>query len=202
MKRLFNFLEKMNPECQNVNTLVKSGCRIDNENGIKFFLGLNNLASCDYFIMKKNSSKNIISLIEFTDLKRQKTNLENSKKLYFKEVEKLLDNNDLELIKSKIRQLKEDEIKRIILQEIRKKAVESIIIFFSLGKKFKIKSKNIIYSEFNLNIIMCKPFEDPIFIDYLKLELNNMLRGIINKVEIISLENNLIKGVKNDNNRT
>jgi len=157
--KLFKFIKKIDPECEDFQQISKRACKIDGDSGIKKYLGLD-LSSCDYFYMKKQDQLNIIKIIEFTDLKRQKEDLEKSKKLNILDIGKILETVDelkiencKDEIKGLLKPLRDSEIKRMILDELRKKAVESIIIFYKLEDKFNIKECNLKNLKFHFNVV-------------------------------------------------
>ena len=192
--RLFECLEKINSECKGFQIFPKRACRVDGEKGIKKHLKLN-LSSCDYFHIKKQNKLNIVTMIEFTDLKKQKENLERSKKLCILEVEKMLETMDelsakncKEKIKNQLNSLRTGEIKRKILDELRRKAIESIVIFYQLRTGFNIKESNIKNSKFCFYVVICSPLDDDFFIENLKVHLKDIIKDVIEDIKIIPIK--------------
>ncbi len=195
---LFKFLEKINTECNTINSIPLKALRMDkskNRRGISDYLKLN-LSSCDYLNIKHKNNKKLIIFIEISDIKKQIENLENKRKLKItdvnmEDIEKIEDRNCKEVIEKNLKNLKRKEIKKIILNELRKKVLESIIIFCKLKNNFKIKEKNLKDVDFMFCLILCNNLKDsqlPI-IEELKGDLNNIMSNVISSVKIIPLTN-------------
>jgi len=203
---LFKYLEPIDTECKdnvNVPKFFKTECgllkKALNLDKIKNDLGLN-LSSCDYIKIRKKNNIWCIDFIEFKDIGKKKRHLEESLKFIFANenfIKKLIkscfntlnEKNEDEIKKyiESLKKLKSKEAKKHIKNDLKKKVLESIIIFFYLYKKFKINEKIKIPSkmEFNYNIFLCG--QDARILDNLKYELKSDLKNIVNNLNIIPI---------------
>ncbi len=160
-KYLFNFLEKINTECDEISILNKKAIKLDGEKGVKTHLGLN-ISSCDYISLQTQNKNISVYLIEITDLKKQIDNLKIKKKfsfidleneivalknIYAPDCEKLLSKLD-----KKLKTLKSKEIKNVIKNELRKKIIESLVLFMYFYKHFYIKEGKLTQFKFKVGV--------------------------------------------------
>lgn len=177
----------MNSECNTDNNkiLKLKGLRIDRkdnsnnltknkEYGIKDHMKLD-IKSCDYMRFKNTK----VLLIEFTDIEKQKDEFLNRRKI------KIITTR--EKAEKRINDLKEEEIKNLIQEELRRKFVESIIVFYYICKNFNININKVKNFNFISVLVLCQEINDPLFLENLRLNLKNGLNGIISDIKIITV---------------
>jgi hypothetical protein len=159
---LLKYLKSINLECHRFpdeTTQLKALCMDDKNDSIRKILGLSNYNCCDYLYLRKQR----IAFIELSDLSKQKEDLSKNKT--------------------------EKELKKYIIEEIRFKALGSLVILFKMPTKFTIKHEKLHKKELILILVLCDKNKSSVHaFNHLSIDLQNALSPLIKSVKIIPFD--------------